>query len=223
MIFQDLTPKFLVVVLICLMSGDLFAAERYVKPSTEVPLRRGQGTEYKIDAVISDGTKVYLLQEDGDWAQIQLENGKEGWILSRYLSDEKPLREQVTELEQTKADLEVQLIQVDTHLAGLVEVNSQTEESLVICMDENEKVNADYQRLEEDTADVVLTKKNLLASEKQLNDLSMRFAALELENKGLKNNTSLIWFLAGSGVLLLGLLIGIIAGKRSKKRYGSLL
>ena len=41
--------------------------------------------------------------------------------------------------------------------------------------------------------------------------------------EALKNNSSLIWFLAGSGVLLLGLLIGVIAGKKSKKRYSSLL
>ena len=199
------------------------AAEWHVKPTSEVPLRRGQGTEYKIDAVISDGTQVSLLEVDGDWALVQLGSGKEGWILKRYLSDEKPLRDQVMELEQNKADLEVQLIQVDNHLTELMQVNNQTEQDLTICADERDTVNADYQRLQKDTANVVQTKEKLATTEIELSELSSRFAALEMENKGLKNNTSLIWFLAGSGVLLLGLLIGVIAGKRSKKRYSSLL
>lgn len=212
-----------VVVLLCLISADLMAAEWHVKPTSEVPLRRGQGTDYKIDAVISDGTQVSLLEVDGDWALVQLGSGKEGWILKRYLSDEIPLRSQIAELEQNKADLEVQLIQVDNHLAELTEVNSKTEQNLTVCTDERDTVNADYRRLQKDTANVVQTKEKLATVERNLSDLSSRFAALELENKGLKNNTSLIWFLTGSGVLLLGLLIGVVAGKRSKKRYGSLL
>ncbi len=225
-IFQDLTPRHLyciVVVLLCLISPDLMAAEWHVKPTSEVPLRRGQGTDYKIDAVISDGTKVSLLEVDGDWAQVQLGSGREGWILKRYLSDEIPLRHQIAELEQNKADLEVQLIQVENHLTELMEVNNQTEQNLTVCTDERDTVNSDFQRLQKDTANVVQTKEKLATTEKQLSELSNRFAALELENKGLKNNTSLVWFLTGSGVLLLGLLIGVIAGKRSKKRYGSLL
>jgi SH3 domain protein len=212
-----------VVVLLCLISPDLMAAEWHIKPSSEVPLRRGQGIDYKIDAVISDGTKVTLLEVDGDWAQIQLEGGREGWILKRYLSDEIPLRHQIAELEQNKADLEVQLIQVDNHLAELMEVNTKTEQTLTVCTDERDTVNADYQRLQKDTANVVQTKEKLATAERNVSELSSRFGALEIENKGLKNNTSLIWFLTGSGVLLLGLLIGVVAGKRSKKRYGSLL
>ncbi len=214
---------FSAVILLCLISSDLFAAEWHVKPSSEVPLRRGQGTDYKIDAVISDGTRVTLLEVDGDWAQIQLGSGKQGWILKRYLSDEKPLKDQVSELKQNKADLEVELIQIDSHLEDLTQVNSQTEQNLVACMDENNTTKADYQLLQKDTANVVQTKKKLIAAEEQLDELSNRLAALELENKGLKNNTSLIWFLAGSGILLLGLLIGVLVGKRSKKRYSSLL
>jgi len=211
------------IILLCLISSDLFATEWHVKPTSEVPLRRGQGTDYKIDAVISDGTPVSLLRVDGDWAQIQLGSGREGWILKRYLSDERPLKDQVSDLEQTKADLEVELIQTDNHLTELMQVNSETEQNLVVCMDENNTVKSDYQRLKKDTTNVVQTKKKLVTTERQLNELSNRLAALELENKGLKNNTSLIWFLAGSGVLLFGLFIGVLVGKRSKKRYSSLL
>jgi SH3 domain protein len=211
------------VFLLCLVSSDLLAADWHVKPSSEVPLRRGQGTEFKIDAVISDGTLVSLLEVDGDWAKIQLGGGKEGWILKRYLSDEKPLRDQVVELVLTKVALEEKLIDTENQLTELMQVHSQTEQDLNVCMDDRGTIKNDYVQLQQDTADVVLTKKNLIAAETQLSELENNFSSLQMENKALKNHSSLIWFLSGSGVLLLGLLIGVLAGKRSKKRYSSLL
>ena len=212
-----------VVLLLCLISPDLFAAEWHVKPTSEVPLRRGQGTEYKIDAVVTDGTEVALLEVDGDWARIELDSGKQGWILKRYLSDEIPLKDQVVELVRNKVGLEQKLIETETHLTELMQVNSQTEQDLIVCMDESETVKGDYQSLQQDTADVVQTKEKLADTEKRFDELSNLLGGLQLENEALKNNSSLIWFLTGSGVLLLGLLIGVIAGKKSKKRYSSLL
>jgi len=211
------------VLLLCLISSDLFAAEWHVKPTSEVPLRRGQGTDYKIDAVITDGTEVALLEVDGDWARIELDSGKEGWILKRYLSDEIPLRNQVVELVQNKVELEQKLIETETHLTELMQVNSQTEQDLIVCVDESDTVKRDYQRLQQDTADVVQTKKKLIDTEKQLTELSNHLGVLQMENEVLKNNSSLIWFLTGSGVLLFGLFIGVVVGKKSKKRYSSLL
>ena len=209
--------------ILCLVSSDLLAAEWHVKPSSEVPLRRGQGTEFKIDAVISDGTQVSLIEVEGDWAKVMLDGGKEGWILKRYLSDEKPLRDQVVELVQNKVELEEKLIETESQLAELMQVHSQTEQDLVVCMDDRGTIKNDYVQLQQDTADVVQTKKNLIAAEKQLNELGNNLATLQMENKSLKNQSSLIWFLSGSGVLLVGLLIGVIFGKKSKKRYSSLL
>lgn len=211
------------VFILCLVSSNLLAADWHVKPSSEVPLRRGQGTEFKIDAVISDGTQVSLLEVEGDWAKVMLDGGKEGWILKRYLSDEKPLRDQVVELVQNKVELEEKLIDTESQLAELMQVHSQTEQDLVVCMDDRGTIKKDYVQLQQDTADVVLTKKNLIAAEKQLNELGNNLATLQMENKSLKNQSSLIWFLSGSGVLLVGLLIGVIFGKKSKKRYSSLL
>jgi succinate dehydrogenase/fumarate reductase flavoprotein subunit len=69
-------------------------------------------------------------------------------------------------------------------------VNNQTEQNLTVCTDERDTVNADFQRLQKDTANVVQTKEKLATTEKQLSELTSRFAVLELDNKGLKNNTS---------------------------------
>ena len=211
------------VLLLCLVSSDLLLAEEwYVKPTTEVLLRRGQGTDFKIDAVISDGTKVSLIEVDGDWAKIQLANGREGWTLRRYLTDEIPLKDQVIALEKSKAELQEELAGINVHLSELIEVNSRAEESLAGCTVELDSVSSDFQQLQQDTADVVQTKELLASTEVKLSGLSNRLISMELENEEMKKNSSMRWFLTGSGVMLAGLFLGLLFGRRSKKRYGSL-
>lgn len=211
------------VLLLCSLSSTVFAAQWFVKPSAEVPVRRGQGSDYKIVAVVGDGTMVTFLEEKNDWAKIQLKSGKEGWILKRYLSTEKPLKDQVEELKQSKTHLKEQLDETDARLTELLQVHNQTEKDLTACMAERDMIKADYQALQQDTADVVLTKEKLAATEQQLNALTERLTDLQLENTGLKKSSALIWFLGGAGVLLTGWLIGLLTGKRSKKRRSSLL
>ena len=77
----------------------------WVKPSSEITMRRGQGTDFKIVSVIRDGTPVEPLEQQDDWTQIRTENGKQGWVLTRYLSDKPPLGQQVELLESEKVEL----------------------------------------------------------------------------------------------------------------------
>ena len=194
-----------------------------MQPSAEVPLRRGQGNDYKIIAVVSDGTQVTLLKKNNEWARIRLAGGKEGWILKRYLSRDKPLQEQVAQLKQNNNALKEKLSQTETRLNDLARAHHQTEQELTDCLAARDAAKADYIQLQQDTTDVVSTKKELALARRQIKDINKHLADLQLENTGLKKSSSIIWFLAGSGVLLLGWLIGLITGKRTKKRRSSLL
>ena len=225
-LFMKLRSIFLycpLLLLLCLCSSTMYAAQLYVKPSAEVPVRRGQGTEYKIVAVVADGTMVTLLEENEGWARVQLKSGKQGWILKRYLSSDKPLQDQVAALTQAKIQLKEQLTKTDGRLTELLQVHNKTEQELTDCMARRDTIKADYQRLQQDTADVVLTKKKLAETQQQLSELTNRMTDLQLENTGLKKSSALIWFLVGAGVLLTGWCIGLLTGKRTKKRRSSLL
>ncbi len=209
--------------LLFFVTTNVFAAGWYVNPSSQVPVRRGQGTDYKIVAMVPAGAPVSFLEEKEGWARIKLNNDKEGWILKRYLSNEKPLKEQVLELEQENILLKEQFTQTDTRLTELVQIHSQTEQDLTACMAERDTIAANFQLLQEDTVDVVQTKERLVTVQAEQEELTSRNADLQLENTALKKNAALIWFLAGSGVLLVGWLIGLVSGKRNRKHRSSLL
>ncbi|HEB49761.1 MAG TPA: TIGR04211 family SH3 domain-containing protein [Desulfobulbus sp.] len=214
---------FLATVLFFLLAtGGAVAKTLFVKPSAEVPLRRGQGKDYKIVAVLQDGTPVELLKTDDPWARVRLESGREGWILKRYLSGEPPLQEQLAALRREKEALVQRCEKTQRQLQELTDANAQTEKELTACMIERDRTRADYQALRKDTADVVRTKKRLADALQQVKSLESRLSTVQAENRTLKKNSRLMWFLSGSGVLLLGWLIGLISG-RSRKRRSSLL
>ncbi len=108
-------------------------------------------------------------------------------------------------------------------MSELATAHHTTEQELTDCLAARDGAKADFLQLQQDTRDVVSTKKELALARKQLEVLKKRLADLQLENTGLKKSSSLIWFLVGAGVLLVGWLIGLITGKRTKKRRSSLL
>jgi len=209
--------------LLILLASTARAATWYVKPSAEIPLRRGQGSGYKIIAVLGDGTPVTILSEQNNWARVRLESGKEGWILKRYLGREKPFKDQIADLRAQNAALRETLATTKQQLQDLTDLHQKTAQELSASIAERDAIKAEYARLQQDTRDVVETKQALQQARAQLGELKKRLAELELENTGLKKSSSLMWFLTGSGVLLLGLIIGLITGKRNKRRRSTLL
>jgi SH3 domain protein len=202
---------------------DVSANQWFVKPSTEVPVRIGMGTKYRIVAIVNDGTAVNVTDRRDSWAKIRLANGREGWILRRFLSKEKPLAEQLIHLDLEKKNLAEKVAQTDARFLELTELNSNTEYNLSACIRERDEIRAEYEQLKIDTANVSQTKKKLIASEEKLEKLKKELAIMESRNRALENKSKIIWFLGGAGVLLSGWAIGLVTGKRAGKRRGSLL
>lgn len=220
-------PTFIYILSCMVLSFILFvspaaAAETmYVKPSAEIPIRSGRGTEYKILSVVPDGLQVELLEEEENWARVRTEGGTEGWMLKRYLSVDKPLADVVAALTAQKEQLVDRLESTQAKYTELSEVHSQTEQELNGCIREREECGEKYLTLQEDTADVIRTKEELAAATSQLETVSQQLAVLEQENRKLLRSKSLKWFALGALVLFVGWLIGMMS-RRSGKRRSSL-
>lgn len=201
--------------------GLAIAQSWYIKPSSEIPLRKGQGTEYKIVAVLSDGIEVTILEEHPPWVKIRTPNKKQGWILKRYLSDQPPLSRQVEELMITNEEFlkKETLLKQDLSSAN-VKINQITSERNT-CIASLSKSRDDYDFLKNETADVMAIRNNLIKSEKKVKELTIKYNAVSKENTTLKKSQKIRWYLAGSGTLILGWLAGSIS-IRSRKRRSSL-
>lgn len=198
------------------------AVTRYVKPSAEVVLRTGQGTEYKIIGMVKDGDAVDLLEEGDSYALVRLANGKEGWMIKRYLSSEPPVSTLVASLRAENERIKKEEAETSRKLEEITTTLKKTETELSVTLSERDKIRTEYQTLQKDTADVIQIKENMQKATKENESLVREMASLKEENNKLNNNKSVNWFMAGAGVLLAGMFLGRLTSK-SRRRKPSLM
>lgn len=196
----------------------LHAENWYVKPSSEIPIRAGQGTDYKILAVVPDGMMVELVEESDPWAKIRTPGGTEGWMLKRYLSNDPPLSEMVDVLRTRKNELETKEEETSRRYDELAEAYSRMEQEYNILLADRDNLKNKYESLQADTADVIKIKENLTNTANQLQETRQKMAVVARENESMKNNIAIKWFLAGGAVLILGWLIGLMTSRTRRKK-----
>jgi SH3 domain protein len=208
------------------------AERRYVSDMLIITLRTGQGQEYKVIKTLKTDTPVEVLEESESYLRVRTDEGEEGWVAKQYITPEVPksliieglkeetnkLNARVEELEKDQASLLEQFeVATQRHGAKVEELeknagNSNQEASrLKIKLAQiTEKHNTLIDQ-SKNVVDLISEQKKLKANNVSLNT---RVEHLQQENAGLRNTRRLQWFLAGSGVLL----IGWIAGKVSRKK-----
>lgn len=205
-----------------LFVAESLAAGRYVKPSAEVVVRTGGGREYKVIGMVKDGDAVELLEEGDSYSKVRLANGIEGWMLKRFLSVKPPLATVVAALRAENDKMKREA----TEMTGKFEEVSENLKKTLAELDktriERDQVDSDYKNLQVETADVIKIKEDMLRASQENEELVQQMSTLKKENDDLKNNTSINWFLAGGGVLLVGMFLGRLSSK-SRKRRSSLL
>jgi len=201
---------------------EVVAAGRYVKPSAEVVIRTGEGTKYKVIAMVKDGTAVELLKEGDDYAMVSLANGKKGWMLKRFLSVDPPLATVVASLRAENEKMKQKEVEVTQKFEEVSATLIQLETDLKSTILERDQIATDYQNLQQDTANVIQIKEGMLKATQENELLVEEMATLKEENEDLHNDKSINWFMAGGGVLLVGMFIGRLASK-SRKRKSSLM
>lgn len=194
----------------------------YVVPSAEIPLRTGQGMEYRIIELVPDGTKVELLEEGDKWVRIRTPKGNEGWILRRYLSDQTPLRDVVASLRVQRDKLQKKAAGLSDELSRAQKELDRCRSRLSGCTGERDQVQLQYEELRRDAADVLQIKQALEQTTDELNVVRQELAAAREENARLKNDERIKWFMAGGGILLVGWCIGLVMG-RGRRRRSTLL
>lgn len=148
-------------------------------------------------------------------------DGKEGWMLKRYLSSERPLQDVVEKLRKENSFLKEKQATIATKNDEMGSRSNTLQKELDTCLAGLTETQDQYQTLKSDTADVMLIKDNLAQSEETISTLQHDLSAVTAENERLKGNQNIKWFLAGGGTLIFGCIVGIISS-RSRKRRSSL-
>jgi SH3 domain protein len=208
-------------VFILLIAAMAHAETLYVTDKMQITFRTGPGNDRKILSLLNSGQQVTFLQPEGEWANVSLQNGKEGWVLQRYLSAEVPCRIRIEDVSQALEGLK-------TELEAAQKTTQQLEtERVRLAMDlkntrhELANTKQSYEKLKKDAAGFLELKARHDKTVKQLSAQTQKADTLDKDLTGALRRQNIRWFLGGAGVLLFGFIMGF--SSKRQKRHSSLL
>ncbi len=215
--FAGITSFFCLLMVITASQAQTF----FIKPTSEVPLRRGQGVDYKILAVLADGTPVQLIEQNDSWVKISTESGQEGWMLKRYLTTEEPLTQTVKALKEENQGLKMQLESMKGYSASFAEEKELLQKALEQKISEVTTLTNRYNKLLQDSSATINLQAEAKRDKELLRSLQQQLSSATEAKENLEKKENLKWYLAGGATLLIGIFIGFLS-RGSKRKKSSL-
>ena len=193
-------------VAVLLLAGGFSQAEQvYVKGITQITMRSEPGVRHSILAMLESGTRLEMVLEKPDWSKVRLSDGREGWVLTRFVTEEKPEILLVQDLKEKNKRLSERVERLKSENARYEETKAKLQE-----------IEAKYKELREKS-------ENFLTLEKKHEQMKADFRQQKERIKQLEERLDgqvLHGLTGGAVVLFVGILLGL--GSR-KKRKSSLL
>lgn len=212
--------KSFIIFFIVLFSTAVYAETMYIADTIKITFRTGPGIDRKIVAMIRSGERVEVLNTEEpveEWSLVRLTNGKEGWVLSRFLTSKEPDELALIKLKKKHNVLKNQAISLIEENKVYKKENKEMNSELKKNKEISNKIKSSYETLKKESAEFLELKSNYKKTSSKLAELTKKAGSLEEELTKLLLHQNIKWFLSGAGVLLFGFIIGFSA-KRQRRR-----
>jgi SH3 domain protein len=208
---------------ICLLLSAAALAEtkHYINDSMTITMRTGPATDRKIIALLGVGQAVEILQSENDWTLVRLPNGKEGWVLSRFITDQTPNEIQLNVLKKEFDELQTKAASLIEENKTLIAENKNLSSDLRANEVRVKNLDKSYETLKKDSKHFLDLQAKYKESTSKLTEQTQKAQKYEDELTKLLWNKNIKWFLSGAGVLVLGFIIGF--STKRQRRHSSLL
>ncbi|MDJ0834017.1 MAG: TIGR04211 family SH3 domain-containing protein [Gammaproteobacteria bacterium] len=227
MIYQKhLLKIFFLSLILTSTATQSLAQTRYITDQFEVTMRSGTSTSNSIISMLESGQEVTLIEEDvaTQYSLVETDNGKQGYVLSRFLVDLPAARDRLARLQVKSDDLQSTIGELQQELdnyRNIKQNDNQQISSLQSNLDRTEKDLADLKLATSDTVSVINQNKNLQI---RIGELVEEQKRLSEENARYKDSTAMDWFIRGAAVSLIAFLLGILVTRirwRKQDSWGS--
>ncbi|WP_179953317.1 TIGR04211 family SH3 domain-containing protein [Desulfobotulus mexicanus] len=178
-------------------------------------VRTGKSTDNKIVSIARSGDRVQAVETDGDWTYVKLADGKEGWMLGRFLVPDPPGKVRMITFEREHERLKQRFSSLENEAAELREENKNLKTILTEKKTNLEMMESAHKQLKEDAAEFLALKEESIRMREELEaqDLLVK----EMDARLLERNIKM--FALGAGVLLVGMLLGGSMRKKKKSSF----
>jgi len=206
-----------------LVSSTSIAQTAYVSDELEIMVRSGKSASHRIIATLKSGKRINVIERDqqSGYSKIALSATKEGWVLSRLLHKTPSAKSRLAKAEKALAGLKSKFSASSEQLTLLGKQKSGLDSETSQLKEANVKLSRELSELQKTSSNAVqiLEERNQL--QQRVVSIEREFESLKRETDTLKNSNAQDWFLVGSGVLLLGIILGFILPKLSWRKKSS--
>lgn len=198
--------------LVVLVGATAYAQSAWVSDQFEVTLRTGPSTSNAIRVSLGSGTRLEILEQDQEsgYSRVRTTGGTEGWVLTRYLMSEPSAREQLEQLSTQLSSATERGSSLTSQLDAIRGEYSDAESQIAGLQSERD-------RLQDELEEIRRTAANVLAIDRQNNELQEKLTNAEIdvdrlneEIRALTSQSSRKWFITGALVVLGGVVLGLI-------------
>jgi SH3 domain protein len=192
----------------------------YVVDVIRVGVRSGPGNEQKSVGLVESGNAVEMLKAGDEWSLIRAENGTEGYVMSRYLTQTPPAKFRLDQLQEKNKALAAQAAALQEENTRLKAENQALAATAAERQRDADELSRAFESFKQEASDVTALKAKNEALTEEVARQQQAIAQLENHRLDILNPTNLYWFLAGGGVLLVGFLVGLSV--KRQRRWSSL-
>ncbi|MCP5264726.1 MAG: TIGR04211 family SH3 domain-containing protein [Burkholderiaceae bacterium] len=196
---------------------------RYVTDLLKLESRTGPGVEHRIVKLLESGTRLTVHEEKNGWSRISAPGVDEAWILTRYLQEESSARARLEAAITRMEAAQKSAGELREELKTLRATHKSLEQSRDKTDSRAKSLDAELSALKRTAASAVQIRDENERLTKETEKLGSELNALQRDYKNVRESRERDWFIAGAGVLLggivLGLLIPALVG-RKRRRWG---
>ena len=207
--------------LACWLFGSAATGQNlYVSDELVITMRTGPSISNAIVTNLRSGEGVEVLSVDADtgYSQVRANDGSEGWVLTRFLTEQPVARDRLAAGEREVTEARARLADLEQQVASLSERLEATAQRLEEADAANASMNAELVSIREASANALTMRDANTNLRRSLNERELQLDELALENQSLRSSAIREWFVVGAGVLLAGIVIGLILPSLRRKR-----
>ncbi|MBN1636546.1 MAG: TIGR04211 family SH3 domain-containing protein [Deltaproteobacteria bacterium] len=197
-------------ILMVVAAHSAYAKGVYVRDWITITVRTRPSEEAKIIAMANSNDYLEVIQEQPpNWTKVRTSSGREGWALTRYLTEETPkalIVDQLSEKVKTQAE---NILAFSDENKQLQKENREFRYKISNITKGLEKSKNEYEDLKKASSAYLELKASydkLVEADKEHQD---QMNVLSKENSRLKTSERIKFTLIGGGFVILGLILGV--------------
>lgn len=209
-----------IVVLIATISLPAHAKTAYVSDQLQIPLRSGASNGHRIIKFLNSGTAFTVLDtsEDEKFTEIELSDGKSGWIETKNIMDVPSGRARLVSVNKKLVDIRQENKDLKNTIATLRSETKQLKNEKGTLQNERTNLSNSLDDLKITAANPLSLSKKNKELKKYLDKAETNVAMLEKDNQQLRSNVTQEWFMIGGGVSIGSLIVGLILTRINWRR-----